>query len=74
MSLLCGYGPCSRGGRPYVGDGLITAGLLPGAVAVGAAIGYLIRQLVTVGPSPCAGQDDGEVDADAEVNRARQAW
>ncbi|MGW3955888.1 hypothetical protein ACWEKM_34380 [Streptomyces sp. NPDC004752] len=45
--LLSGYGLRAVGGRPYVGDGLTTAGLLAAAVAAGAAIGDLIWLSVT---------------------------
>ncbi|MDT0433675.1 MULTISPECIES: hypothetical protein [Streptomyces] len=44
--LLSGYGVRSLGGRPYVGDGLIMAGVLICAVAVGAAVGDFIWLLV----------------------------
>ncbi|MFJ2901500.1 hypothetical protein [Streptomyces sp. NPDC087212] len=37
--LLSGYAVRSLGGRPYVGDGLIMAGVLICTVAVGAAVG-----------------------------------
>ncbi|MDT0473579.1 hypothetical protein ACIQKE_04950 [Streptomyces griseoviridis] len=47
--LLSGYGVRSLGGRPYVGDGLIMAGVLICAVAVGAAVGDFIWLLVDAG-------------------------
>ena len=37
--LFLGFGVDAFAGRPYVGQGLITAGLIAGAVAAGTAVG-----------------------------------
>jgi hypothetical protein len=39
--LFLGFGVGAFAGRPYVGQGLITAGLVAGAVAAGTAVGDL---------------------------------
>jgi hypothetical protein len=44
--LVLGFGLRGPGGRPYVGDGLMTAGLIAGAVAVGAMVGDVAWSLM----------------------------
>ncbi|GAA3836467.1 hypothetical protein GCM10022403_081280 [Streptomyces coacervatus] len=70
LFLVPGCGLRVFGGRPYVGDGLITAGLLLCAVAVGAVVGDLIWLSVIAARrrSVCAG------DAESHVTKARRAW
>ncbi|WP_438306651.1 hypothetical protein ACSHXN_44355 (plasmid) [Streptomyces sp. HUAS TT11] len=58
----------SHGGRPYVGDGLLTAGSLVGAVAIGAVVGDLIWLAVS------ATRKRSTVSADAQLTRMRDAW
>ncbi|MFE7994426.1 hypothetical protein [Streptomyces shenzhenensis] len=72
--LLSGYGLRAVGGRPYVGDGLIMAGLLAAAVAAGAAIGDLIWLLVTAVRNRSGEERGTPADADPEVAAARAAW
>ncbi|MGW4732694.1 hypothetical protein ACWEQC_26565 [Streptomyces shenzhenensis] len=72
--LLSGYGLRAVGGRPYVGDGLIMAGLLAAAVAAGAAIGDLIWLLVTAVRNRSGEERGTPADADPEVATARAAW
>ncbi|MFJ9902530.1 hypothetical protein ACIRVK_06430 [Streptomyces sp. NPDC101152] len=47
MLLPLGVGMSCFDGRPYVGGGLITAGLIAGAAAVGAAVGDVAWCLMT---------------------------
>ncbi|MEU6141854.1 hypothetical protein ABZ848_15995 [Streptomyces sp. NPDC047081] len=61
--LVLGFSMCTLDGRPYIGEGLITAGLIVGAMAAGAAVGDAAWFLT-------AGARDR---ADADV-RAREAW
>ncbi|MCI3240633.1 MULTISPECIES: hypothetical protein [Streptomyces] len=70
LFLLPGCGLRVFGGRPYVGDGLITAGLLLCAVAVGALVGDLIWLSVTKARTRSMGAGD----VGREVARARKAW
>ncbi|GAA2734565.1 hypothetical protein [Streptomyces nogalater] len=71
--LLSGYGMRSSGALPGAGDGLLTAGLLLGALAVGVAVGDLVRRSGPVrGDRP---DGSGAVAGSADtVARARQAW
>ncbi|MGW7539554.1 hypothetical protein ACWGKQ_00300 [Streptomyces sp. NPDC054770] len=71
--LLVGY--CLRAveGRPYLGDGLVTAGLIAGAVAVGAAVGDLLWLLSAPRDAP-AGPGHGPPGAGAELARTRHEW
>jgi hypothetical protein len=71
--LLAGHAVRSLDGRPYVGDALLTAGLLVGVTAVGAAVGDVIWLVMevrgrTAGGNPASGT------ADPDVTRAREAW
>jgi len=66
VSLVSGYGLQTAGGRPYVGAGLITAGLIAAAVAVGGVIGDLVcRAVPAVRQLPAAVPD---------VSGARERW
>ncbi|MHC3473075.1 hypothetical protein ACYF6T_30900 [Streptomyces sp. 7R007] len=58
LFLLPGFGLRDLVGRPYLGDGLITAGLLLGAPAVGAAVGDLIWLRVTRARRLCETADE----------------
>jgi hypothetical protein len=73
--LLSEYGLRAFDGRPYIGDGLITAGCVAAAVAVGAVMGDLVWLLMSAARIRSA---DGEGvlsdDADPEARRAREAW
>lgn len=62
------------GGRPYVGDGLITSGLLAGAVAVGGAIGDFAYLMVAAARNRAAEQADAPEDAVTGAARARAEW
>ncbi|MFG2957839.1 hypothetical protein ACGF5O_29510 [Streptomyces sp. NPDC048291] len=68
--LLSGFAVRSYGGRPYVGGGLVTVGLLAAAVAVGAAVGDLLWLSVTA----ARGHSGGARDVLPDVGRARRAW
>ncbi|MFF4256850.1 hypothetical protein ACFY1L_37255 [Streptomyces sp. NPDC001663] len=56
--LLLGFTLRHFDGRPYVGEGLITVGLIAGAMAVGTAVGDLAWVYVTAARR-CSGADDG---------------
>ncbi|MFG2791138.1 hypothetical protein [Streptomyces sp. NPDC048419] len=71
--LLAGHWVRSLEGRPYVGDALLTAGLLIGAMAVGAAVGDVIWLVMEVRKSS-AGGNAASGTADPEVTKAREAW
>ncbi|MEV6482109.1 hypothetical protein [Streptomyces sp. NPDC051576] len=58
--LVLGFGMRGPGGRPYVGDGLLTAGLIAGAVAVGAMVGDFAWSLM--GAADGASRTDGPED------------
>ncbi|MER6122992.1 hypothetical protein ABT173_09965 [Streptomyces sp. NPDC001795] len=72
--LLSGYALRAVEGRPYIGDGLITAGLLAAAVAAGAVIGDLVWSVVSAARNRSAGEDGLPGDTDREVRRAWEAW
>ncbi|MFJ8790731.1 hypothetical protein [Streptomyces sp. NPDC102462] len=72
--LLSGYGLRAVAGRPYVGDGLITAGLLAAAVAAGAAIGDAIWLWVTAVRNRSGERQGSLADAGPEAAAARAAW
>jgi len=72
--LVSGYGLQTAGGRPYVGGGLITAGLIAAAVAVGGVIGDLVcRAVPAVRQLPA---EEGSVSRCAvqDVSGARERW
>ncbi|MFJ6567949.1 hypothetical protein ACIQNU_11025 [Streptomyces sp. NPDC091292] len=72
--LLIGYGMRVLLARPYIGDGLVMAGLIAGSVAVGAALADLAWLLVAAARNRRS-PDDGSAGAkDPEVRRAREAW
>ncbi|WP_369393812.1 hypothetical protein AB5J72_44350 [Streptomyces sp. CG1] len=72
--LVAGYGLRAFGARPYVGDGLITAGLIAAAVTAGGLIADFVFVLVAAARN----RSDGEVDVPAgsgpEPARAREEW
>ncbi|MBN0042962.1 hypothetical protein JS756_02280 [Streptomyces actuosus] len=70
LLLLTGYGVSALGDRPYVGGGLMTAGLMAGALAVGAGAGDVLWTWATGTAA------DGEEPADfgPAATRAREAW
>ena len=72
--LLAGHMVRSLDGRPYVGDALLTAGLLIGAMAVGAAVGDLIWLVMEARNRSAATDDDASESPDAGVAKARAAW
>ncbi|MFL4902203.1 hypothetical protein ACJ6WF_03255 [Streptomyces sp. MMS24-I2-30] len=73
--LMSGYALRVVGGRPYVGDGLITVGLLAAAVAAGAAIGDLVWMLATAARNHPGGEPGSALaDTGPEVAAARAAW
>jgi hypothetical protein len=57
--LLLGFTLRHFDGRPYVGEGLITAGLIAGAMAVGTAVGDLAWVYVTSARKCPGSADDG---------------
>ncbi|MGW2424308.1 hypothetical protein ACWC0C_34565 [Streptomyces sp. NPDC001709] len=72
--LIIGFTLLTLGGRPYIGHGLITAGLIAAAVAVGGAVGdlgYLVAVAVRNGSDDLA---DVPENAASGVTRAREAW
>ncbi|QIY72339.1 hypothetical protein HEP84_27535 [Streptomyces sp. RLB1-33] len=62
------------GGRPYIGAGLLTAGFVAAAVAVGGAVADLACLLVAAAHNRSAVDDGVPAGEDAEVKRAREAW
>ncbi|MFF2512854.1 hypothetical protein [Streptomyces sp. NPDC058086] len=62
------------GGRPYIGAGLLTAGFVAAAVAVGGAVADLACLLVAAAHNRSAVEDGVPAGEDAEVKRAREAW
>jgi hypothetical protein len=62
------------GGRPYIGAGLLTAGFVAAAVAVGGAVADLACLLVAAAHNRSAVDDGAPAGEDAEVKRAREAW
>ncbi|MFE9611588.1 hypothetical protein [Streptomyces sp. NPDC006012] len=72
--LMSGYALRAVGGRPYVGDGLITVGLLAAAVAAGAAIGDLVWMLATAVRNHPDGGQSTLADTGPEVAATRAAW
>ncbi|MEU6535685.1 hypothetical protein [Streptomyces sp. NPDC047000] len=71
--LPTGYGLRVLDGRPYVGDCLLTAGFLVGAVAAGAVVGDLIWRSVTAERNRSLGEDSTARDAGAKTAQAQQA-
>ncbi|MFD8394588.1 hypothetical protein ACFV2N_36670 [Streptomyces sp. NPDC059680] len=72
--LIIGFTLLTLGGRPYIGNGLITAGLIAGAVAVGGAVGdlgYLIVAAVRNGSADLAEGPEGTA---SDVTCAREEW
>ncbi|MET7685338.1 hypothetical protein [Streptomyces sp. NPDC005423] len=61
-------------GRPYVGDGLLTAGLIAGAVAAGAAVGDFAWLFAVAHRGRSTAPDGSDGHADPEIGRAREAW
>lgn len=86
LLLPTGYGLSAFAGHPYIGGGLVTAGLIAGSLAVGAGAGDLLWQRLTrttARPGDAAPRDPdspqatrpAEVpDAAEEAARAREAW
>ncbi|MCH0564601.1 MULTISPECIES: hypothetical protein [unclassified Streptomyces] len=76
LLLLAGYGVSALGGRPYVGGGLMTAGLMAGALAVGAGAADVVWTWATGTAARDHPAAAGEEPADAgpTATRAREAW
>ncbi|MFK0023681.1 hypothetical protein [Streptomyces sp. NPDC090798] len=72
--LVSGLALRAFGGRPYIGAGLITAGFVAAAVAVGGAVADLACLLVAAAHNRSAEDDVVPADEDADVKRAREAW
>ncbi|MFE7855721.1 hypothetical protein [Streptomyces sp. NPDC057403] len=72
--LIIGFVLLELGGRPYIGEGLITSGLIAGAVAVGGAIGDLAYLIVAAARNRAADQADVPEDAVTGAARAREEW
>ncbi|MFE2263618.1 hypothetical protein [Streptomyces griseosporeus] len=86
LLLPAGYGLSAFAGHPYIGGGLVTAGLMAGSLAVGAGAGDLLWQRLTrttARPDDAAPPDPdtpratppaGAPGAAEEAARAREAW
>lgn len=72
--LVSGFALRAFGGRPYIGAGLITAGFVAAAVAVGGAIADLACLLVAAAHNRSAADDGVPAAEGADVKRAREAW
>ncbi|MFD8214963.1 hypothetical protein ACFV2U_14800 [Streptomyces sp. NPDC059697] len=72
--LVSGLALRAFGGRPYIGAGLLTAGFVAAAVAVGGAVADLACLLVAAAHNRSAVDDGVPAGEDAEVKRAREAW
>ncbi|MFF7883553.1 hypothetical protein ACH40F_22070 [Streptomyces sp. NPDC020794] len=72
--LVSGLALRAFGGRPYIGAGLLTAGFVAAAVAVGGAVADLACLLVAAAHNRSAVDDGAPAGEDAEVKRAREAW
>ncbi|AOR33120.1 hypothetical protein BFF78_20455 [Streptomyces fodineus] len=74
VCLITGFVLLALGGRPYIGEGLVTSGLIAGAVAVGGAIGDLAYFVVAAARRRPADQPDAPEDAVTDAARAREEW
>ncbi|MGV9274849.1 hypothetical protein [Streptomyces griseosporeus] len=83
LLLPTGYGLSAVAGHPYIGGGLVTAGLIAGSLAVGAGAGDLLWQRLTrttARPGDAAPRDPDTpraappAGAAGEAARAREAW
>ncbi|MEU0442036.1 hypothetical protein ABZ202_20115 [Streptomyces sp. NPDC006186] len=75
LLLPTGYGLSAFGGHPYIGGGLVTAGLIAGSLAVGAGAGDLLWQRLTRTGARTAAPSAPSAPASAEdADRAREAW
>ncbi|MGV9565118.1 hypothetical protein [Streptomyces sp. NPDC003480] len=73
--LVSGYGFRVLDGRPYIGDGLITAGLIAAAVAVGGMIGDLVYLLVAAARNTPVDQEPASQAPDQpDVPRVHEEW
>ncbi|MFF2847305.1 hypothetical protein ACFVT5_13310 [Streptomyces sp. NPDC058001] len=72
--LLIGYGMRVLLARPYIGDGLVMAGLIAGSVAVGAALADLAWLLVAAARNRHASDGAAAGETDPDVRHAREAW
>ncbi|MFE7860150.1 hypothetical protein [Streptomyces sp. NPDC057403] len=61
-------------GRPYIGGGLMTAGMITGAAAAGALAGDLAWSLRAAAGAGRPSDGDWFVDGDLGVRRARETW
>ncbi|MFE2062545.1 hypothetical protein ACFXDH_09080 [Streptomyces sp. NPDC059467] len=68
--LLSGFAARCYGGRPHAGVGLVAAGLLVAAIAVGAAVGDAVR----VSVAAARGRTEAERDTPPDATGARQTW
>ncbi|MEV7394168.1 hypothetical protein [Streptomyces sp. NPDC091215] len=68
--LLSGFAARCYGGRPHAGVGLVAAGLLVAAIAVGAAVGDAVR----VSVAAARGRTEAECDTPPDATGARQTW
>ncbi|MGW3172606.1 hypothetical protein [Streptomyces sp. NPDC001153] len=74
VCLIIGFVLLALGARPYVGEALITSGLIAGAVAVGGAIGDLAYFIVAAARSRAADRPDAPEDAATGAAHAREEW
>ncbi|KPI05308.1 hypothetical protein OK074_0446 [Actinobacteria bacterium OK074] len=72
--LLSGFALSSLGGRPYIGGGLITAGLIAAAVAIGAVVGDRAWLLTAAAHDRSADDTAPASGDDPEVAKAWEAW
>ncbi|MEU7428958.1 hypothetical protein [Streptomyces sp. NPDC040750] len=72
--MVIGFTLLTLGARLYLGNGLITAGLVAAAVAGGGAIGDLGYLIVAAVRNRAADLSDVSQDAASDVTRAREEW
>ncbi|MEV6542545.1 hypothetical protein [Streptomyces sp. NPDC051665] len=72
--LAVGFSLRAFGGRPYVGDGLITAGMIAGAVAAGAAVGDFVWSLMAATRDRCDADHGSSASGEPEGGWTREEW
>lgn len=72
--LALGFSLRVYDGRPYVGDGLMTAGLIAGAATAGAAVGDFAWSLRAAARDRSGADDESPGEGESEVRWAREEW
>ncbi|WP_159039636.1 hypothetical protein [Streptomyces sp. TP-A0356] len=72
--LVSGFALRAFGARPYVGGGLITAGLIAASVAVGAAVGDVVWLLRAAARNRPAAENGTTGTSGSEVRKAWDEW